>query len=117
MITDIANFEVGTGGSVLVSNPTGAVSPYLLGYPRATSEHLPQPDNTGCVVLADLGAYVLFEKGGLYIEFSEHANFSTGHDTWRFGMRCDGQPWMKNVITLADPQGSYTVSPFVKFND
>lgn len=117
MITDIANFEVGTGGSVLVSNPTGAVSPYLLGYQRVMSEHLPQPDNSGCVVLADLGSYVLFEKGGLYIEFSEHANFSTGHDTWRFGMRCDGQPWQKNVITLADPQGSYTVSPFVKFDD
>jgi hypothetical protein len=37
--------------------------------------------------------------------------------TWRFSQRQDGQPWLKNVITLADPQGSYTMSPFISHND
>ncbi|MCC6612505.1 MAG: phage major capsid protein [Anaerolineae bacterium] len=116
MINDIAQFEIGTGGAVLVNNLSANMSMSLLGHPLVASEHLPQPDNDGSVALVDLGAYVLFEKGGLYVEFSEHAAFAEGKDTWRFGMRCDGQPWMKSAITLADPQGSYTVSPFVSLN-
>lgn len=117
MINDISAFEVGTGGAVLVQNLGGQIVQTLHGYPRVTSEHAPQATNSGCVLLADLGAYLLFEKGGLYVEFSEHANFDTGQDTWRFGSRMDGQPWMKSYVTLADPQGSYYVSPFVKFDD
>lgn len=117
MINDIAKFEIGTGGAVFVNNLSTSMNMTLLGNPMLSSEHLPQPDQNGCVLLADLGAYVLFEKGGLYIEFSEHAAFAEGKDTWRFGVRCDGQPWMKSPITLADPQGSYTVSPYVNFQD
>lgn len=117
MINDIAAFQIGTGGAAFVNSMSAGMTLSLLGYPLLTSEHLPQPDNSGCVVLADLGAYLLFEKGGLYIEFSEHAAFTEGKDIWRFGMRCDGQPWMKSAITLADPQGGYTVSPFVSFAD
>lgn len=89
-----------------------------LGYGEAVmSEHLPQADNSGCVGLFDFGAYMLFEKGGLEISYSEHADFLNGNNVWRFSQRMDGQPWLKNVITLADPQGSFTVSPFVYFND
>lgn len=89
-----------------------------LGYGEAVmSEHLPQADNSGCVLLADFGAYMLFEKGGLEISFSEHADFLNGNNIWRFSQRIDGQPWMKSAITLGDPQGSFTVSPFVYFND
>jgi len=36
---------------------------------------------------------------------------------WRFDQRCDGMPWMKCYITLADSGGTTTVSPFVYFND
>jgi HK97 family phage major capsid protein len=117
MINDIALFQIGTGGAAFVNSMSASTPLSLLGYPLVSSEHLPQPDNSGCAVLVDLGAYLLFEKGGLYIEFSEHAAFTEGKDIWRFGIRCDGQPWMKSAITLADPQGGYTVSPFVSFND
>jgi HK97 family phage major capsid protein len=81
------------------------------------SQHLPQADNNGCAVLADWGAYLLFEKGGLEIDFSEHADFLKGNNVWRFSHRMDGQPWMRGPITLADPQGGYTISPFVKLNN
>jgi HK97 family phage major capsid protein len=117
LINDIAVFQIGTGGAAFVNSMSAGMPMSLLGYPLISSEHLPQPDNSGCAILADLGAYLLFDKGGLYIEFSEHAAFTEGKDTWRFGIRCDGQPWMKSAITLADPQGSYSVSPFVSFND
>ena len=48
--------------------------------------------------------------GGFQIDFSEHYAFITGQGTWRFGERIDGKPWMKGKITLADPQGSFTVA-------
>lgn len=89
-----------------------------LGYGEALlSEHLPQANNSGHIMLADFGAYMLFEKGGTEISYSEHADFLNGNDVWRFSRQVDGKPWLKNKITLADPQGSYTVSPFVYFND
>lgn len=89
-----------------------------LGFGEAImSEHLPQADNSGHVLLADFGAYLLFEKGGLEIAYSQHADFLNGNDVWRFSQRMDGQPWLKSPITQADPQGSFTVSPFVYFND
>lgn len=89
-----------------------------LGYGEAImSEHLPQADNSGHVLLADFGAYLLFEKGGLEISYSQHADFLNGNDVWRFSQRMDGQPWLKGAITQSDPQGSFTVSPFVYFND
>jgi hypothetical protein len=59
----------------------------------------------------------MFEKGGLMIDFSEHVNFTSDEVVWRFKERFDGQPWLANTITQADPQGSYTVSPYVYFND
>lgn len=89
-----------------------------LGFGEAImSEHLPQANNSGHALLADFGAYLLFEKGGLEIAYSQHADFLNGNDVWRFSQRMDGQPWLKGAITQADPQGSFTVSPFVYFND
>jgi HK97 family phage major capsid protein len=120
VINDIAVMQNGSGGPVWQANLSAAAGATLLGHPLAVSEHLPQADHADSVLLADLGAYVLFERGGLYIEFSEHAAFSEGKDTWRFGMRCDGQPWVKGRITLADPQNAgtpYEMSPFVVFTN
>jgi len=117
LIPDIGVFQVSTGGASLVSNISAGLGLQILGYRVIQSEHLPQADNSGCAILADLSAYKLFEKGGLYIDYSEHAAFTTGKGTWRFGMRMDGKPWLKSAITLSDPQGSFTQSPFVYFND
>lgn len=89
-----------------------------MGYgPLVLSEHLPQADNSGCVALVDWGAYRLWVRQGLTVDFSEHADFLNGNVVWRFDERLDGQPWLKKAITQADPQGSFTVSPFVYFND
>ena len=114
---DIFNLEVGTGGGIWAANLAASQTQALMGYEIIDSEHLPQDDNAGDVILADLKAYLLFVKGGMYIDFSEHASFTSGLDTWRFGMRVDGKPWLLDAITLADPQGSFEVSPFVYHND
>ena len=92
------------------------VNPTLLGYPILFSEHMPQDDNDD-VILADLGAYLWFQKGALEIAYSEHASFTSDKGTWRYTQRNDGMPWLNAAITLADPQGSFTVSPFLYHND
>lgn len=115
---DIGSMAVGESGGAVFQAQLGAeLGNRLLGYPIGESEHLAQADNPGCALLADFSAYLLFEKGGLEIEFSQHADFLNGNNVWRFSRRLDGQPWVRRPITLADPQGGYTVSPFVYFND
>lgn len=116
---DIGQFEIGTAGAgAYVANmgaALGAGAP-LLGFPVYESEHMPQDDNDD-VILADFSAYIMFERDELSIAYSEHAAFTTDKGTWRFTSRFDGKPWLKSAITLADPQGSYTVSPFVFHDD
>lgn len=118
MWADIGVFETAQGGAAWLAGGgiAGATPNNLLGYPIIESEHMPAP-NTDDVLLADLSGYVLFERQQLAIAFSEHAAFTADKGTWRFTARNDGQPWLKSVITLADPGGSYTVSPFVYHND
>lgn len=117
IIPDIASMERGTGAGTFQSNIAQALATTLHGYPIIRSQHLPQANNSGCVILADMGAYALFTYGGMYVDFSEHADFLNGNAVWRFGQEMDGKPLMKSSITLADPQGSFTQSPFVYLND
>lgn len=117
-LPDIGAFEVGTGGAVYVTNLSQPVQGMpLLGYPLLFSEHLPQANNSGHIILASFDDYLLWERGQIAIDFSEHYLFGTGQSAWRFSNRCDGKPGLIGTITAADPQGSYTVGPFVSFND
>lgn len=99
--------------SVFQSNLPAAPQQTLNGYPIIVSEHMPQIGNTGSVLLADLSAYLMFEKAGLSIAYSDQVGFTRDVGVWRFRQRNDGKPWLLDKITLSDPQGSYTVSPFL----
>jgi HK97 family phage major capsid protein len=114
---DIGVFESSGGGGVWQANQAAALNSTIMGWPIVESEHSPQDDNAGNTILADMGSYLLFDRAQLSIAFSEHAAFTSDKGTWRFNARFDGQPWLSSAITLADPQGSYTVSPFVYHND
>jgi HK97 family phage major capsid protein len=114
---DLAVMESAGGAAVWQANMAVGGPQSLLGWEIVESEHNPQDDNAGGVGLYDLGSYLLFERQALSVAFSEHAAFSSDKGTWRFTYRCDGQPWLTSAITLADPQGSYTVSPVVYHND
>lgn len=107
----VAAFERGTGAAALHSNIAGEMPTTLHGYRRFVSQHLPALGTSGYIVLGDWSLYGLFERGGLYIDYSEHARFLNGEGTWRFGKRVDGKPLMTGAITLAD--GTTTISPFV----
>ncbi len=117
LIPQIGTLAVASGSPVVWAGNLASGQPStLLGYPILFSEHMYQWKGDD-MLLADLGSYVLFERQALSIAFSEHAAFTSDKGTWRFTSRNDGKPWVKKPITLADPTGSYTVSPFVYHND
>jgi len=111
LIPDLGTWEVGTAGAA-----TAKIADLGYGEPLR-SQHLPPADSSGCIVLGDWGAYLLLERSGLTVAYSEHFYFGSGKIAWRFDQRVDGMPWLKKYITLADSGGTTTVSPFVYFND
>lgn len=118
IVPDIGTLEVGTaGGAVFMANLSANIPVPLLGYPAVKSQHLPQANSSGAVVLVDWSAYQIWDLGGAYLDFSEHVGFLQGLDTWRFGRYMDGKPLWRAPLTLADPQGGFTQSPIVYHND
>lgn len=117
VMPDLGVLAVASGSPVVwAGNLAGSQPGSLAGYPIIFSEHMPRANNDD-VILADLSAYVLFERAGLSVAYSEHAAFEKDAGVWRFTARNDGQPWHKGPITMADPTGGYTASPFVYHND
>lgn len=108
-IMKMANGTDNVWQSNIQTGPTNVLN----GYPILVSEHMPQIGNTGSVLLADLSGYLMFEKAGLSVAYSDQVGFTRDVGVWRFRQRNDGRPWLLNAITLSDPQGSYTVSPFL----
>lgn len=114
VIPDLNSFSATQGD--IVSWRGDGVSSTMLGFPIIYSEHMPVA-NTDDVLLADFGAYLWFQKGALEVAFSEHAGFTSDKGTWRYTQRNDGMPWLNAAITLADPGGTTTVSPFCYHDD
>ncbi len=98
----------------------GAPPMSLMGKPIIYTDVMPVlPAGTsatqiGGVLLADWSYYLIGDRAGLEIAFSEHYAFINDKATWRFTKRTDGQPWLKQAIYLAD--GANTVSPFVSLS-
>src|SRR5262249_48001343 len=90
---------------------TGQPRATLFGYPVERTEKLPALGTPGDVLLLDLRHYLVGDRQQVEIAYSDHYKFTNNQGTWRFVARCDGQPWMRAAITLAD--GSNTLSPFV----
>lgn len=117
LIPSIGTLAVASGSPVVWAGNLAAGQPStLLGYPILFSEHMNQA-KTNDMLLADLGAYIMFERQALSIAFSEHAAFTSDKGTWRFTARNDGKPWLKDAISLAQPGAAYKVSPFVYHAD
>jgi len=63
------------------------------------------------VLLLDLKHYLVGDRQDVEIAYSDHIKFLTNQGAWRFVARCDGQPWLRDKVTLSD--ASNTLSPFV----
>lgn len=108
------SLAVGTGGVPVYLPANGlAGSPYgtLMGRPVIPIEQCQTLGTVGDIVLADLGEYLMIDKGGVRADSSIHVRFIYDEMTYRFTYRCDGQPWWSAALTPKN--GSNTQSPFV----
>ena len=108
------SLAVGTGG-VPVYMPAGGLSgqPYgtLFGRPVIAIEQAATLGTVGDIIFADLGGYILAEKGGIESAMSIHVKFDYDESVFRFVMRVDGQP--ERASALTPYKGSDTLSHFV----
>lgn len=108
------SLAVGTGG-VPVFMPANGVSglPYnsLFGYPVLVVEQCAALGTVGDIILADLGSYILAEKGGIKTDMSIHVRFLYDEACFRFVLRIDGQPALAAPLTPF--KGGQTFSPLV----
>lgn len=96
------SLAVGTGG-IPIYMPAGGLSgqPYgtLFGRPVIAIEQCATLGTVGDIILADLGGYVLAEKGSIQSDMSIHVQFVYDESVFRFVMRVDGQPVRASALT------------------
>ena len=102
-------------GEVPVYVPAGGLSakPYgtLFGRPVIPLEQCSAAGELGDIILADLGQYLVIDKGGIKAASSIHVRFLYDENVFRFIYRADGRPvWNK---PLSPYKGSASVSPFI----
>ena len=95
--------------------PAGGISekPYgtIFGRPVVPLEQCSAAGEVGDIILADVGQYLLIDKGGIKAASSIHVRFLYDENVFRFIYRVDGKPiWNK---PLAPYKGKATVSPFI----
>ena len=106
--------SVGTGGApIFVPQNSMSNSPYnqLLGRPIIPIEQAATLGTVGDIIFADLGGYLLAEKGGIQSDMSIHVRFLYDESVFRFVMRVDGQP--VRAAALTPYKGTDTLSHFV----
>lgn len=102
-------------GGALVYMPPGGLSgaPYgsLYGRPVIVSEYADTVGDVGDIILADMGEYLMIDKGGMQSASSIHVRFVNDETVFRFVYRVDGQPAWSTALTPY--LSTNTVSPFV----
>jgi HK97 family phage major capsid protein len=110
------SLAVGTGG-VPIYMPAGGLSgqPYgtLFGRPVIAIEQAATLGTQGDILFADMGGYILAEKGGIQADMSIHVQFIYDESVFRFVMRVDGQPERASALTPYKGGASYTQSHFI----
>ena len=102
------------GNVIYIDNARDRPRTMLFGIPVCVTEKLPALGTAKDVLLGDWSKYVVGDRQEVEIAFSEHYRFINNQGTWRVVTRLDGQPWMRDKVTLAD--AASTVSPFVYLN-
>lgn len=92
-------------------NYTEAGALRIKGRPVIVTEFNAALGTTGDILLADMGQYLFWEKGGVETASSIHVQFLTDQSVFRFVYRCDGQTALASPLTPY--KGSGTQSPFV----
>ena len=74
----------------------------ILGYPYAITDKLPAVGSKGDIMLGNLSAYYVGDRGGLAVASSIHDRFRYDETTLRFVKRVDGQCALNNAFVVLD---------------
>lgn len=83
----------------------------LFGRPVLPIEQCAALGTVGDIVLADLGEYLMIDKGSVQMQSSIHVRFLYDEQVLKFTYRVDGQPVWNSALTPY--KGSDTLSPYV----
>ena len=116
----LADGAANTNNFVWADDAKSPIPTMLYGKPLIFSDRMPvmpagsSAAQIGGLLLADWSAYLIGDRAGLQIDFSEHYKFINNQGTWRFAKYLDGQPKLSSAMYLAD--GTNQVSPFVSLS-
>lgn len=74
----------------------------ILGYPYLLTDKLPAVGTKGDLILGNLSAYYIGDKGGLAVASSMHDRFRYDETVFRFVKRVDGQCALSNAFVVLD---------------
>jgi len=83
----------------------------LFGRPVLPIEQCSALGTAGDIVLADLGEYLMIDKGSVQMQSSIHVRFLYDEQVLKFTYRVDGQPVWNSALTPY--KGSDTLSPYI----
>lgn len=102
---------VGTGGApVNILDITAGPRMSLLGRPLIVTEKIPTLGSANDLLFIDPSYYLIGDRQGVSLDYSEHSRFSTDETELRIIERADGRPWLQSAVT---PLNGDPLSPFV----
>lgn len=104
-------FAIGTAGQISPYAKEYVERGTIKGRPVIPVEQCETLGDKGDIVLADMGQYLLIDKGGVKADSSMHVRFLYDEQCMRFTYRVNGMPLWDAPLTPY--KGSNTVSPFV----
>lgn len=120
LITQLMKLVLPTGtssGIAVFMPPTGVVgSPQygtLLGRPVVPLEYCSAPGTEGDIIFADMGEYVVADKGGVKSDSSMHVRFLEGEQVFKITYRVHGVPTWNTALTPYKASADFKVSPWV----
>lgn len=108
--------STGSAHGVPVYQPAGvngAEQDTLYKRPIITCEQSPKLGDSGDIIAADLGEYLLIEKGTIDATSSIHVRYLYDETAFRFVMRCNGLPVYNSAVTPYSGTSGVTYSPYV----
>jgi len=84
----------------------------IFGLPVVMSDHSPDMNQTGSLVLADLSYYLIKDGVGVAIAASPHMKFTNNITIIKAFKTVDGKPWLSGPLPT-----SYETSPFVQLEN
>ncbi len=95
----------------VAGDATKGIPSTLIGIPVKWTGKTPTKGKKADVMLANFSYYLTKAGSGPYVAISEHVKFTTSQTVFKIVANTDGQPWVKEPLTLED--GETTVSPYV----